>query len=321
MTNNSHNTYQFGEGKPGNPTVAYTSSVQLRDIQKKHPLRVLSERDWEQWIQFGYVIIPNAIPDEYVQQTTDFLWEFQEMDRNEPSTWDREQLRTNEMADLNNSGMVEAYHHQTLWNNRQHPKVYGAFADIWDTPELWVTFDRANLNTPNKDNRPFEGFIHWDIDTTQDPIPINVQGVLSLVDTSPELGGTYIVPQLFHKFDQWKATQPADRDPWKPDLTGFDPMLVQMKAGDLLIFNSLMAHGICPNRSDQVRLAQYISMTPADEGDTALRSMRVESWESRTSPQGYAFPGDPRQWEQNRYPRPELTDLGQQLLGSKSWKD
>jgi ectoine hydroxylase-related dioxygenase (phytanoyl-CoA dioxygenase family) len=39
-----------------------------------------------------------------------------------------------------------------------------------------------------------------------------------------------------------------------------------MEAGDLLIFNSTEPHGIRPNRSgDKVRMAQYISMMPAEE--------------------------------------------------------
>ena len=39
-----------------------------------------------------------------------------------------------------------------------------------------------------------------------------------------------------------------------------------MEAGDLLIFNSLQPHGIRPNLSgNKVRIAQYISMMPAEE--------------------------------------------------------
>jgi hypothetical protein len=93
-----------------------------------------------------------------------------------------------------------------------------------------------------------------------------------------------------------------------------------MKAGDLLIFNSLLAHGIRPNRSqDRVRMAQYISMTPADEGNAELRDWRVQSWRDREPPNGYAFPGDPREWEKTRYGRAALTPLGEKLLGLASW--
>ncbi len=122
------------------------------------------------------------------------------------------------MKELNNSGMVEIYNHQTLWDNRQTQRVYDAFVDIWDRTDLWVSIDRANLNTPNKGTRAFDGFIHWDADTSADPLPINVQGVLSLVDTTDDMGGFQCVPDLFANFEEWRKTAPADRDPFRPEM-------------------------------------------------------------------------------------------------------
>ena len=84
------------------------------------------------------------------------------------------------MKELNGTGMVEIYNHQYLWDNRQSQRVYDAFVDIWDMEELWVSIDRANLNPPKKVKGNPNGFIHWDADTSLDPLPIGVQGVLSL---------------------------------------------------------------------------------------------------------------------------------------------
>jgi ectoine hydroxylase-related dioxygenase (phytanoyl-CoA dioxygenase family) len=39
---------------------------------------------------------------------------------------------------------------------------------------------------------------------------------------------------------------------------------VEGKAGDLVIWNSFLPHGTGPNTSDQPRLAQFITMVPAD---------------------------------------------------------
>jgi len=97
---------------------------------------------------------------------------------------------------------------------------------------------------------------------------------------------------------------------------------VPMKAGDLLIFNSLLAHGIRPNVStDRVRMAQYISMYPAEEGNLAEREARVRSWRQREAPKRAAFPGDPREWERTRYDTAVLSPLGGKLLGARSWRD
>ena len=298
-----------------------TFSVPLKDIQKKLPLRVLSEDDWRHWTTWGYVIVHGAAPAENIERLKSLLWEFQELDPGNPASWNQPQLRDHAMLELNNSGMVEIYNHQYLWDNRQQARIYNTFVDVWDREDLWVTIDRANLNTPNRGVRPFGGFIHWDSDTAMRPLPVNVQGVLSLVDTDPEVGGFQCVPGLFRDFDQWVKTQPADRHPFFPDTTGFEIKFVPLKAGDLLVWNTLLAHGIRPNlTTDRARMAQYLSMYPADEGNATVRETRIRSWREREIPDDPAFPGDPRNWEQMRYGRAELTELGERLLGLRSWK-
>jgi hypothetical protein len=56
-------------------------------------------------------------------------------------------------------------------------------------------------------------------------------------------------------------------------------------------------------------------MMPAEEDNTSLREWRVNSWRDRIAPEGYAFPGDPRKWEQTKYETAELNDLGKKILG------
>lgn len=313
---------QQAAGQPGDNRL--TPRIQreaLHRIQKQLPLRVLTEADFVHWQTYGFVVVKQAVPAENVDTLKKLLWDFQEMDASDPSTWNAPQLRDHAMKELNNSGMVEIYNHQALWDNRQCPRVYDAFVDIWDDEKLWVTIDRANLNTPNRTGRAFSGFIHTDVDTTLDPLPVNVQGVLSLVDSDEETGGFQCVPELFRTFETWKTRQPDKRDGFNPNVEGFEVYPVPMKAGDLLIFNSLLAHGIRPNTSqNKVRMAQYISMTPADEANRELRERRVQSWKERRAPEGFAFPGDPREWERTKYETAVLTPLGRKLLGAENWR-
>ena len=70
------------------------------------------------------------------------------------------------------------------------------------------------------------------------------------VVTNGDVGGFQCIPSLFSDFDEWEKTQPADRDPMHPDTTGLEIVNVEMEAGDLLIFNSLLAHGVRPNHSE-----------------------------------------------------------------------
>ncbi|RLU81605.1 phytanoyl-CoA dioxygenase [Streptomyces griseocarneus] len=290
--------------------------TQLRDIRKELPLRVLSPADWEQWTTHGYAVVRRAVPQEHVERLTRALWEFEDMRPDDPATWYAD--RTDSPRLPGHSGLVEIYNHQAMWDNRQHQRVYDAFVDIWDTAALWVVIDFANVNPPNRGPRTFEGFVHWDVDTSRRPLPISCQGVLSLSAGDEEIGGFQCVPTVFEKLDGWLAGQPSDRDPMTPDLTGHSVVTVPVDPGDLIIFNSLLPHGVRPNRSaDRVRMAQYISMAPALEEDTALREHRVRFWRDRIPP--HEHEGSTRKRERDLYGPAELTPLGERLLGLTSW--
>ena len=116
---------------PGNPSTAYSSKFTLNDRSNGLPLKVMSDSDWNFWKENGYVIIRQAVPKSMTSRLSNLLWEFEEKDPNDISTWYAKESKEMEMKELTNSGMVEIYNHQYLWNIRQHPKVYEAFSDIW----------------------------------------------------------------------------------------------------------------------------------------------------------------------------------------------
>jgi len=315
VPDNSHNDI------PGNPSTAKSSNVKLRVEATPDTLKVLTMEQWNFWKEQGYVVVKNVIPRQQAEQTAAFLWEFEDKSPMDKNTWYTAPRAEMKMKELAGTGMVEVYNNQHLWNNRQTQKLYDAFVDIWGTEKLWVTIDRANLNFPMRPGHEYKGFIHWDYDP--ETKPQNVQGVLALADQTDEnMGGFQCIPWLFRNYDTWKLTQAEDRNHFKPDITGLEDKIVKvpMEAGDLLIFNSSEPHGIRPNRSeDKVRIAQYISMMPAQEHNEALKEWRIKSWKNRIAPEGYAFPGDPRNWEQTKYDQAELSELGAKLLGLKKW--
>ena len=316
------NAYESEHKKiPGNPSTAKSSSLKLNTRKNNEPLRVLTEEQWKFWINKGYIVIKNAIPREQAKSTADFLWEFEDKNPEDSSTWYTAPRAEMEMKELAGTGMVEVYNNQYLWSNRQTKKVYEAFVDIWGTEKLWVTIDRANLNFPIREGHEYKGFIHWDYDP--ETKPQNVQGVIALSDqTDINMGGFQCIPWLYQNYDSWKLTQPEDRNRFQPDINGLEDKIekVAMEAGDLLIFNSLLAHGIRPNLSEnKVRIAQYISMMPAEEDNEVLKQWRINSWKNRVAPEGYAFPGDPRNWEQTKYKTAQLSSLGEKLLGLTKW--
>lgn len=272
--------------------------------------RVLTAADRAFWEANGYVVIHNAVPQQNLDAVVDDIWAFLGVDRNDPEAWYR--------APISKAGMLEMYHTQSLWNNRQYPRIHQAFADIWGREDLWVSFDRANMNPPARPDWDYQGMVHWDIDTTQHPVPFHVQGVLYLEDTAADQGGFQCVAGFHRRFGEWVKTQPADRDPRHPALDGLEVKTIPGKAGDLLIWHSLLPHGNSRNRSTKPRLAQYITMYPAREEDEEVRQTRIAAWRERQPPRGKAFPGDPRGWEQG-HPPAELTELGKKLLGLTRW--
>ena len=305
---------------PGNPSTAKTSKLKLRKKVSFNSLKVLSVNDWKFWIENGYIVIKNAVAKEQAKKTASFLWEFEEKDSEDPSTWYSPPRAEMKMKELAGTGMVELYNHQYLWENRQERKIYESFVDIWGTEKLWVTIDRANLNFPIRKNFEYKSFIHWDYDP--DTKPQNVQGVLALEDqTDLSMGGFQCIPWLYKNYNLWKKSQSKNRDRFKPDVSGLKDKIVKvpLEAGDLLIFNSTLPHGIRPNYSNKVRIAQYISMMPAEEENLDLRNWRINSWKNRVAPEGHAFPGDPRKWEQIKYETAKLNYLGEKLLGLKNW--
>jgi hypothetical protein len=313
----------------------YLAQTPLRDLRKSQKLRVLSEEDFAFWQAYGYIVVKEAIPASEAQRMLDFAWDFQGLDPARPETWYPEQkFESDLLRDLYIYGFVEAYHHQLLWDSRQTQRVYDAFVDVWDCAELWVTLDRLNLNPPNVKNRDralipatdigFDIDLHWDVDTTLSVPPQRVQGVIALNDTQHELGGFQCAPELFHRFEQWKALAPRDRDPVRPGVNRAEFPVVRpvLEAGDLLIWNGLLAHGVAPNTSaNGVRAVQYLAMMPALESHHELKRSRIDSWRDLSTPEWNAtLAGDSAKPEALRYGTATLTDLGAKLLGLEPWR-
>ncbi len=274
-------------------------------------MSMLSAADRDFWEENGYVIIPNVVPKENLAAVVDVVWDFLGMDPENPATW------YSQPAWHQRTGMVELYQHQALWNNRQHPNVHRAFAEIFGDEKLWVSLDRANMNPPARADWDYQGFIHWDFDPTTWPIGTRVQGVLCLTDTDEAQGGFQCVPGSHKRVPEILERQPPDAELRRPDITGLTVKSIAGKAGDLIIWHTALLHGNGRNRTDRPRLAQYITMSPAKEEDEALRNHRIDSWQHRTTPG--RFPGDPRKWEAEHGQTAELTSLGKKLLGLEQW--
>ncbi len=265
----------------------------------------------------GYVVIPNLVPKTLLDDVIGDIVDILEI----PNVVDP-------------MGMVELYHTQSMWDVRQHPNVHEVFSLILKNEKLWTSIDRINYKPPTNGVVFDDGFIHWDVCVNRIPKLTEFQGVLTLTDTDEDMGGFQCVTSLYREFEEWKELLSTKKviyshfDVVGEEATEFIPATfpkrkpkrwkierIPAKAGDLIIWDSLLAHGNAPNRGKDSRLAQYVTMTPV--GDERLRRERIDCWKNDKPPYGYAFPGNPN--INCREEPAELTELGRKLLGVDSW--
>ena len=291
----------------------WSSATRAKEIEE---MSVLSTEDRTFWKENGYVVIPNAVPPEQVRSTEQKVWDFLGMSPDHPESWYPNPPRA--------SVMVEMYQDQALWDNRQYPRVYQAFAEIFGTEKLWVSIDRASMNPPERDDWKYPGGFHWD--TSLDlPIKFWVQGVLYLTDTAANQGAFSCVPGFHRKIEAWLKDLPPDADPRQQDIESLGVRPIPGKAGDLIIWHSALPHGSSPNTANLPRVAQYITMYPAQEEDQEARDHRIEAWRDRLA--GLVIEVTGKCWELRREKEHELgrtaklSPLGRTLLGLDLWED
>ena len=83
--------------------------------------------------------------------------------------------------------------------------------------------------------------MHWDVDTSVDPLPFSLQGFVALTACEVGGGGFQCVPGMPARLHEWIQTQPEERNPL-PDLKGLEITEIPVEKGDVLIWNSLLPH-------------------------------------------------------------------------------
>lgn len=146
-------------------------------------------------------------------------------------------------------------HEKMLWDARTEPALIDAFAKIWDTKELLVSFDGLNFTLPAgaAGIPPSEPWPHVD----QNPIRKGmqcVQGILNLAPNGPDDGGLLVMKgshalneQFFKAFPEkvgrgtWGSIDwfgfEKDEVKWFED-RGCEVIKVCAEPGDLIVWDS-----------------------------------------------------------------------------------
>jgi hypothetical protein len=264
--------------------------------------------DIDQLRKSGWARVNGAIPVSLCNRLVDVLESNLNVPIHGPSRWD---AYGGEMHDL-----LPIWGHQAQWDIRQHPNLHQIWAALWGTEKLCVSLDSCRFTPPWKPGYAEPGAIHWD-HNPWDAEKRMFQGVLALTDTALDQGGFRCVPSLYLNLDAWPRRPVIHADgeeDWLADTTGREIIHLSAKAGDLIVWDSRLAHSNSKNESSRPRIAFYILMGPADDRS---RQTAVESWRSgRCVPWWRSRPGYDRI---EPWPPAILTELGRKLLGLDSW--
>jgi hypothetical protein len=215
---------------------------------------VLTAPDLSFWQEHGYVVLHDAVPSEVREAAAQTLWDHIGARPDEPETW----------YGKNDHGiMVQYFQHPAFEAVRCAPRIHKAFAQLWDTANLWATTDRVGFNPPERDDFKFPGpHLHWDV-SVKTPIPLSTAGILYLTDTPPEQGAFTLVPGFQRWGESWLKALPPGADPRQQDLYALGAHAIGGRAGDLIIWHQALPHGASPNRGTRPRMVQYVNMFPA----------------------------------------------------------
>ncbi|KAJ5200300.1 Phytanoyl-CoA dioxygenase [Penicillium cf. griseofulvum] len=255
--------------------------------------------DWRDDLrEQGYAIIKNAIDPEraleYQRKALDWLKSFNTaLDLDDPSTWTRENLPVQSKVNTFNGYCVT--HEKFMWDARMEPKILEAFAKIWGTDELLVSFDALNITLPNREDKPARRpWPHVD----QSPMRRGlhcIQGVINLSHAGPEDGSLMVYPRSNQATEGFFDTE-TDPSTWEQrdihnftekqiqwfEDHGMKPFKVLAEPGDLLVWDSRTVHwgGEPTVNSNTIRTVIYASYAPFELATEETLQLKKEAFES-----------------------------------------
>ncbi len=159
--------------------------------------------------EHGYVVIAGALSPAECGAALDLTWDYLEelgtgIDRHDWTTWGDDRWPT-----AVHGGILPGHgvgHSAAQWFIRSAPAVKQAFAAIWDDDDLLVSFDGMALWRPwalNEAWRTNRGgsWLHIDQHPITRPGMQCVQGLVTLLPTTPATGGNVLIPGSHKAFE------------------------------------------------------------------------------------------------------------------------
>ena len=305
--------------------------------------------------EYGFVVFANTLSKEQAAHALDLMWDYLEqlntgIDRTRVDTWDDDRWPT-----AVHGGILPSYgigHCAAQWYIRDIADVQNAFAQVWGSDDLLVSFDGVTIWRPwtyNPSWRTNEGnsWLHIDQHPIGRPGKHCVQGLVNLLPTSQATGGNVVVPASHKCFENIPSDYAERLARIHPTIDHFrfpnddaqlqdsQPIMCKMQAGDLLLWDSRTIHCSAPaletptGQKKLLRAASLICMMPRIKSNQEVIEQRKAAVQTRTSTTNWSdrfinadeFPQITAVKDKEKYQWPAVPKLNHRQLKLVGWSD
>jgi len=226
--------------------------------------------------EHGYAVVASVADDAELATARSLMWDFLEalpgtrVRRDDVRTWDDKYDWIPNPA----NGIVHGFgfgQSDFMWHLRLLPRVKAAFAAIWNTDDLLVSFDGGNIFRPWKYKKSWltsGGWYHCDQNARfkDSQGKVCIQGLVTLFDATADTGGLVVIPGSHrHHEEICKRSALAKRSGDFVPIAVDDPILSQVHCNTPAL-TALQDAWIDPRPPQEgwqpIRQVGYVCMTP-----------------------------------------------------------
>ncbi|KAK3070159.1 hypothetical protein LTR53_010944 [Teratosphaeriaceae sp. CCFEE 6253] len=232
--------------------------------------------DWrDDLVRDGYVVVKGAVPKERAEAYQDEMLTYLEtfagglgFKRDDPST-----ILEKHLPVIHERGMIHGYgagHETFCWNMRQESGVIDAFAKLYDTEDLIVSYDSINMQWPGRPTRSR---------TPHGPTKTKIPR-LNIFPNGENDGGIMVLPGAHLMVEEYQAVHKDEHEMWSwtKEFYGFTDVglewleskglkwtKVNAEAGDLILWDSRTPHYNIVPQGKTPRFCIYTCYAPMSE--------------------------------------------------------
>lgn len=246
----------------------------------------------------GYCIIPNTLTTDKCDNYISKIWDWLEslgtnIDREDSATWNHKKWPENYRGIIKHYGIG---HEQFVWDIRCEKNVIDVFTKVWNTSDLFVSFDAICVMKPPEISGKFTKthWIHCD-QSFLNSDRISVQGLVNLEETSQE-DSTFTLYENSHKYHEefgnhfnikqkgnWYKLQKEEVQ-WLND-KGLNQIRLDIPKGAMLLWDSRLFHANCcaikGREKPRFRYVIYVAMAPKSFSSNADIKKRQKAFKEQ----------------------------------------